>query len=57
MFMSLSPCDGAQLSCSHHFVPMSTGTVLFLFIAANASEAYICVRVQVNETQIAKCME
>lgn len=57
MFMSLGPCDGAQLSCSHHFVPMSTGTVLFLFIAANASETYICGTMQVNEIQIAKCME
>lgn len=57
MFMSLSPCDGAQLGCSHHFVPMWTGTVLFLFIAANASETYMCVTMQANEIQIAKCME
>lgn len=57
MFMTLSPCDGTQLSCSHHFVPMWTGTVLFLFIAAHAFETCICATMQVNGIQIAKSME
>lgn len=57
MFMSLSPCDGAQLGCSHHFVPISRGSGLFLFIAANAFETYICVSVPVGEIRIAKCRE
>lgn len=57
MFMSLSPCDGAQLHRSHHFVPIQGRSGLFLLIAANASQTYICVSELVDEIRVAKCRE
>lgn len=57
MFMSLSPCDGAQLGRSHHFLPIQGRSGLFLFIAANASQTYICVSGLVDEIRVAKCRE